>query len=89
LKTGQKLFIQNPDDLIGVFGGLFGPIDARGISWGVDQEKVIVVFRGCGCGFSSGTKAKINGGFFRRSFLPKHLLELQRVVVGEKDVVVG
>jgi hypothetical protein len=89
LKPWQKLLIQNPNDLIGIFWRLLGPIDCGGVGGCIDKEEVVIVFRGCGSGVSSGTKAKINGGVFRRSFLPKHLLELQRVVVGEEDVVVG
>jgi hypothetical protein len=81
--------IQNPNDLIGIFWGLFAPIDCGGVGRCVDEKEVVVVFRGCGSGISSGTKAKINGGVFRRSFLPKHLLEFQGIVVGEEDVVVG
>ena len=89
LQPWQKLLIQNPNDLIGIFGGFLGPIDCGCIGGCVDEEEVVVVLRGCGSGVSSGTKAKINGGVFRRSFLPKHLLEFQGIVFGEEDVVVG
>ena len=89
LEPWQKLLIQNPNDLIGIFGGLLGPIDGGGVGGCVNEEEIIIVLRGCGSGVSSGAKAKINGGVFRRSFLPEHLLELEGIVVGEEDVVMG
>jgi len=89
LKSGQKLFIQNSDDLVGVSGGFLCPIDAGGVGGCVDQKEVVVVVGRGGGWIGSGIQAEIDGGILRRAMLTKHLLELERVVVGKEDIVMG
>jgi len=88
-KPGQKLLIQNSDDLVGVSGGFLCPIDAGGVGGCVDQKEVVVVVGRGGSRIGSCIHAEIDGGILRGAMLTKHLLELERVVVGKEDIVVG
>ena len=43
LETGEKLLVQNPDDLVRIFRGFLGPVDGGGVGRGIDQKEVVVV----------------------------------------------
>ena len=88
-KAGEELFVQDPDDPLGVGGGFFGPVDAFRFRRGVDEKEVVVVIGRGVDGLGARAEAEIDRGVFGRLLLPEHLLELERVVVREEDVVVG
>ena len=86
-ETGQKLFIEDPDDSVGIAGRFIGPVDAFRLRRGVDEEEVVVVVGRGIRRLGAGAETEINRGVLGRLFLPKHLPKLERVVIGEKDVV--
>ena len=89
LETGEKLLVQNPDDLVRIFRGFLGPVDGGGVSWRVDQKKVVVVVGRSRRRVGTGADAEVNRGILRGAVFAKHLLEFERVVVGKEDVMVG